>query len=108
MPRIIASILLLTTLIPGTALAQSQQSKTPEINQEHLNEVCTVILRKLKASFKALRTGNITDTKTGKVADLIQSYRLLKCPDEKSLIDVMACTNTQFIFTDECRNLPID
>jgi len=78
-------------------------TKNEVINMSYKEEVCTLVLRKLKSSFENLREGNITDKKTSKVADLLQSYRLLNCENEKQLIDVLACTNPQIMFFDDCR-----
>jgi len=78
-------------------------TKNEEINMSYKEEVCTLVLKKLKSSFENLRAGNITDKKTSKVADLLHSYRLLNCENEKQLIDVLACTNPQIMFFDDCR-----
>jgi hypothetical protein len=79
-----------------------------EINASYQKEVCSLVLKKLKSSFESLRTGKITDSKTAKVANLLQSYRLLNCTDEKKLFDVLACTNSQVMFFDDCRKLRLD
>ena len=81
------------------------ETKNNTVNSEYKVEVCNLVLKKLKSSFENLRTGNITDKKTAKVANLLQSYRLLECKDEKRLIDVLACTNTQVMFFEDCRKI---
>jgi hypothetical protein len=75
------------------------------VNHSHKKEVCAVVLKKLKSSFENLRAGKITNKKTEKVADLLQSYRLLECGNEKLLFDVLACTNTQIMFLEDCRKI---
>jgi len=75
------------------------------VNASYQKEVCTLVLKKLKSSFESLRTGKITDSKTAKVANLLQSYRLLNCAEEKKLFEVLACTNSQVMFFDDCRKI---
>ena len=97
-------VLILLIMLSSTALAESNNSNN-EVNASYQKEVCTVVLKKLKSSFESLRTGKITDSKTAKVSNLLQSYRLLNCADEKKLFDVLACTNSQVMFFDDCRKL---
>jgi hypothetical protein len=97
-------VLMLLIILSPTVQA-NKKIDTHEINASYQNEVCTVVLKKLKSSFESLRTGKITDSKTAKVANLLQSYRLLNCADEKKLFDVLACTNSQVMFFDDCRKL---
>jgi hypothetical protein len=97
-------VIILLILLSSTVQA-NKKVDTSEINISHQKEVCTLVLKKLKSSFESLRTGKITDSKTAKVANLLQSYRLLNCADEKKLFDVLACTNSQVMFFDDCRKL---
>jgi len=97
-------VLMLLIMLSSTVQA-SKKIDTNEINVSYQKEVCTLVLKKLKSSFESLRTGKITDSKTAKVANLLQSYRLLNCADEKKLFDVLACTNSQVMFFDDCRNI---
>jgi len=95
---------MLLIMLSSTAHANNKND-ADEINSSYQKEVCTLVLKKLKSSFGSLRTGKITDSKTAKVANLLQSYRLLNCADEKKLFDVLACTNSQVMFFDDCRKL---
>ena len=95
-------ILILLALLSSSVQADE---KHHNINPAYQKEVCTLVLKKLKSSFESLRTGKITDSKTSKVANLLQSYRLLNCADEQKLFDVLACTNSQVMFFDDCRKL---
>ena len=97
-------VLMLLIMLSSTVQA-SKKVDANEINASYQKEVCTLVLKKLKSSFESLRTGKITDSKTAKVANLLQSYRLLNCADEKKLFDVLACTNSQVMFFDDCRKL---
>ncbi|MFT5718053.1 MAG: hypothetical protein ACJAWS_002496 [Oleiphilaceae bacterium] len=97
-------VIILLILLSSTVQA-NKKVDTSEINISYQKEVCTLVLKKLKSSFESLRTGKITDSKTAKVANLLQSYRLLNCADEKKLFDVLACTNSQVMFFDDCRKL---
>jgi len=97
-------IFMLLIMLSSTAHANNKND-ADEINSSYQKEVCTLVLKKLKSSFGSLRTGKITDSKTAKVANLLQSYRLLNCADEKKLFDVLACTNSQVMFFDDCRKL---
>ena len=97
-------VIILLILLSSTVQA-NKKVDTSEINIAYQKEVCTLVLKKLKSSFESLRTGKITDSKTAKVANLLQSYRLLNCADEKKLFDVLACTNSQVMFFDDCRKL---
>jgi len=97
-------IFILLFMLSSTAQAGNKTDDS-EINASYQKEVCTLVLRKLKSSFESLRSGKITDSKTAKVANLLQSYRLLNCADEKKLFDVLACTNSQVMFFDDCRKL---
>lgn len=97
-------IFILLFMLSSTALAKTTNEGS-NINASYKKEVCTVVLKKLKSSFESLRTGKITDSKTAKVANLLQSYRLLNCADEEKLFDVLACTNSQVMFFDDCRKL---
>ena len=93
-------------IFASTAQAQKKPNpKSKAVNPEYKEEICTLVLRKLKPSFENLRTGKITDQKTTKVANLLQTYRLLNCENEKQLIDVLACTNAQIMFFDDCRQI---
>ena len=99
-------ILFLIVLFASTAqAATTQEAKNEAVNASYKKEVCTLVLKKLKSSFENLRTGNITDKKTTKVVNLLQSYRLLNCENEKQLIGVLACTNSQIMFFDDCRQI---
>jgi len=104
MHRIITLIVFI--IVASTAHADKHSAtKDDAINIEHKKEVCTVVLKKLKSSFDSLRSGKITDTKTAKVTNLLQSYKLLECGNEKLLFDVLACTNSQLMFLEECRKI---
>jgi hypothetical protein len=100
-------VIMLLVLLSSTVQAGKKIDKN-EVNASYHKEVCTLVLKKLKSSFESLRTGKITDSKTAKVANLLQSYRLLNCVDEKQLIDVLACTNSQVMFFDDCRKLRLE
>jgi len=97
-------VLMLLIMLSSTVQANNKNDDN-EINASYQKEVCTLVLKKLKSSFESLRTGKITDSKTAKVANLLQSYRLLNCADEKKLFEVLACTNSQVMFFDDCRKL---
>lgn len=99
-------VIMLLILLSSTVQA-NQKVDTSEVNASYQKEVCTVVLKKLRSSFESLRTGKITDSKTSKVANLLQSYRLLNCADEEKLFDVLACTNSQVMFFDDCRKLKL-
>lgn len=99
----ILSLILNLTLLGHTAHAD--EVSTSDVNEAHKTEVCTVVLKKLKSSFEKLRTGKITDTKTAKVANLAQTYRLFECGNDQLLFDVLACTNTQIMFLEDCRKV---
>ncbi len=90
------------------SVSVTAKDTTTDINPKHKDEVCNVVLKKLKFTFEKLRTGKITDKKTAKVANLLQTYRLFECEDEKLLFDVLACTNTQIMFLDTCRKVKWD
>ena len=95
-------IFILLIMLSSTVHADNNNT---DINASYQNEVCTLVLKKLRSSFESLRTGKITDSKTAKVANLLQSYRLLNCADEKKLFEVLACTNSQVMFFDDCRKI---
>jgi len=99
-------LLILCAIFTSSAQAIEKQDKKNEaVNSTYKKEVCTLVLKKLRSSFEGLRSGNVTDKKASKVADLLSSYRLLNCDDEKRLIEVLACTNSQIIFHKECRKI---